>query len=252
MTGPAHPPPVSGSAGRALLVLGLVLEHGPVTPARLTRLGGLGRTAVHRAIHALIEAGFIRYQLGKTHVIVTAGLRERFEAAFFSPPGIDAISRVVETVLKGRRLHADIAILTRAGDVRIVESTSPEAEAEAEPDFFDSDLVSVLLSHFDPVAVTRITARVLREMGGGPVEPDFLDRYRLARYQGYLWNGALDSFCMRLPGDSEQAIALRLFARGTARLGRRDCVETVAAMAELSPGMFPEIAAILKAFQHTE
>ena len=49
--------PVTGSAGRALLVLGLVLDHGPVSPQHLTDLSGLSRTAVHRAIHALIDQG---------------------------------------------------------------------------------------------------------------------------------------------------------------------------------------------------
>jgi len=251
MTDRPEPAPVSGSAGRALLVLGLVLDHGPVTPARLTELSGLGRTAVHRAIHALIEQGFIRYQLGKMHVIVTAGLQDRVRDAFFSPPGIDAVSRTADAALKHRRLHCDIAVLPAEGDMRIVETTAPDPETE--PDFLESDLVSVLLSHFEPVQVTRITARTLRKGGAGAsVEPEFLDRYRLAKYQGFLWNGGLGTFCARLAGDSDRAVAIRLSARGGGRLRRRDCVETVAAMAEMSPGMFPEIATILTSFQHTE
>lgn len=251
MSGPAGNGPASGAAARALLVLGLVLDHGPVSPARLTELSGLSRTAVHRAIHALIAQGFIRYQLGKMHVIVTAGLRDRFEGAFFSPPGIDEISRAVDAALKHRRLQCDIAVLPMTGDVRIVETTAPGPETE--PDYFESDLVSVLLSHFDPVDVTRITARVLRERGAGPrVEPEFLDRYRLAQYQGFLWNAELGTFCIRLRSDSEHAVALRLFTRGGARLRQRDCVETVEAISDISPGMFPETGTTDASFQHTE
>jgi len=245
--------PVPGSAGRALLVLGLVLGHGPVTPARLTALSGLGRTAVHRAIHALIEQGFVRYQLGKAHVIVTADLRARFQAAFFSPPGIDAVSRTLEEALRRRRVQCDIAVLPARGHAAIIESTAPDSETEREPDFLESDLVSVLLSHFDPVEVTRITARIRRESGGGgEVGHGFLDRYRLARYQGYLWNGALGTLCIRLAGDSDQAVAIRLFARGHARLSRRDCIGVVTAMSEISPGLFPQTTGFHTLFQHTE
>jgi len=234
---------LAGSAARALRVLGLVLDHGPVTPARLTALSGLGRTAVHRAIHALMDQGFIRYQLGKTHVIVTAGLRARLEGAFFSPAGIDAISAAVEAALKHRRLQCDIAVLPPEGPARIVETTAPDPDLEI--DFFGSDLASVLLSHFTPVEVTRLTARVLRETGGeSSVERDFLDRYRQAQYQGFLWNAAQNSFCVRLLAEGDQAVAIRLFSRGTARLRKGDCVETMRAMGRELPRMFPKIAAI--------
>ncbi|MBZ0124363.1 MAG: helix-turn-helix domain-containing protein, partial [Roseovarius sp.] len=231
--------------GRALLVLGLVLEHGPVSPRRLTELSGLGRTAVHRAIHALIERGFVRYQLGKMHVIVTAGMRDRVEGAFFSPPGIDAVSRAVDAALKGRRAQCDIAVLPREGEPALVETTAPGETPDL--DFFDSDLVSVLLAHFEPVDVTRITARALRDTGGAArVEAEFLDRYRQARYQGYLWNGPQGTLCVRLNAGPERAVAIRLFARGTNRLRQRDCVEIVRAMRQVLPEMFPNIATIGK------
>ncbi len=230
----------SGSARRALLVLDLVLEHGPISAQRLTELSGLSRTAVHRAIHALIDQGFMRYQLGKMHVIVTSQLRARFEGAFFSPPGIDAISKAVEEALRNRRIQCEIAVLSPRQPARIVETTAPDLPAEI--DFLESDLVSVLLSHFDPVEATRITARTLRQMGAGArVEPEFLDRYRQAQYQGFIWNAPLESFCIRLAGDSDQATAIRLFPRGSARLRHRDCVQAVEAMRRQLPEMFPEL-----------
>lgn len=235
--------PVSGSAGRALLILGLVLDHGPVSPQRLTDLSGLSRTAVHRAIHALIGQGFIRYQLGKIRVIATAGMRAHIEGAFFSPPGIDAVSRAVDAALKGRRIQCDIAVLPRDGEIELVETTAPGEVPDL--DFFDSDLASVLLSHFEPVEVTRITARILRAAGGtSRVEPEFLDRYRQARYQGHLWNGPLGTLSVRLLAEPERAVAIRLFARGTTRLRQRDCVETMQAMRQGLPEMFPNLATI--------
>ena len=234
---------VTGSAGRALLVLGLVLDHGPVSPQRLTSLSGLSRTAVHRAIHVLIAQGYVRYQLGKMHVIVTAELRDRFRGAFFSPPGIDAVSKAVDESLKHRRIYCEIAVLSQAGEVRVVETTAPDEEAEV--DFFESDLVSVLLSHFDPVAVTRMTARALRAAGeGANVEHDFLDRYRQAQYQGFIWNGQHGALCLRVQGDSDQAVGLRLISRGSGRHRQRDCVETAEAIGRLLPGMFPNLSTI--------
>ncbi len=229
---------LTGSAARALQVLSLVLTHGPVTPANLTELSGLSRTAVHRAIHALMEQGFLRYQLGKAHVIVTARLQSQLETAFFSPPGLDAVARAIDTSLKGRRLHCEIGLLTQDGPFQIVETT--QTDPGDEDSFFESELVSVLLSHFEPVEVTRITARVLRESPEGTsVEADFLDRFRLAQYQGYLWNADLGSLSVRLMNAPETALAIRLYPRQDRRLNRKEAASALTSMHDLLPEIFP-------------
>ena len=228
----------SGSAARALTVLGLTLEFGPVTPARLTELSGLSRTAVHRAIHALIDEGFLRYQLGKAHVIVTARLQDKLEAAFFSPPGLDSIVRAIDEALKGRRLHCEIGILTHSEPFQIVETT--QTDQHIPESFFESELVSVLLSRFERVDVTRITARVLRESPAGTsVEPDFLDRFRLAQYQGYLWNADLGSLSVRLESPEDTALAIRLSPRQDRRLSRKEATAVLHAMYLEGPAAFP-------------
>ena len=168
-------------------MLGLTLDHGPVTPARLTELSGLSRTAVHRAIHVLIDQGYLRYQLGKAHVIVTARLQSKLGAAFFSPTGLDAMARAIDNALKGRRLHCEIGRLPIDGPFQIVETT--QSDRTDQDSFFDSELVSLLLSRFEPVDVTRITARVLRESPQGTavewtVEESWL--FRLSKYQEQL------------------------------------------------------------------
>ena len=229
----------SGSAARALTVLGLTLDHGPVTPARLTELSGLSRTAVHRAIHALIDQGFLRYQLGKAHVIVTARLQTKLEAAFFSPAGLDAVARAIDEALKGRRLHCEIGLLLLEGTFQIVETT--QTDQDAGESFFESELVSVLLSRFEPVDVTRITARVLRDSPQGTsVEPDFLDRFRLAEYQGYLWNADLGSLSVRLASPEGSALAIRLAPRQDRRLSRKEATAALSAMHEMLPDVFPK------------
>lgn len=230
---------LTGSAARALRVLALVLEHGPVTPAGLTQLSGLSRTAVHRAIHALIDQGFLRYQLGKAHVIVTARLKTKLEGAFFSPPSLDAMARAIDEALKGRRLHCEIGRLALDGPFQIVETT--QIEGIDEESFFESELVSVLLSHFEPVDVTRITARILRDSPEGTtVEPDFLDRFRLAQYQGYLWNSDLGSLSVRLDSELDTAFAIRLYPRQDRRLSRREATSALEAMNEALPDVFPK------------
>jgi hypothetical protein len=219
-------------------VLSLVLEHGPVTPARLTELSALSRTAVHRSIHALIDQGFLRYQLGKAHVIVTARLKDQLENAFFSPPGLDAVARAIDTALKGRRLHCEIGLLHLEGPFQIVETT--QIDVVDKDSFFESELVSVLLSHFEPVDVTRITARILRESGSGAkVETDFLDRFRLAQYQGYLWNADLGSLSVRLNSDKATAMAIRIYPRQERRLNRKEAVGALNSMNDLLPSVFP-------------
>lgn len=228
----------SGSAARALSILDLTLKHGPVTPARLTDLSGLSRTAVHRAIHALIEQGFLRYQLGKAHVIVTARLQAKLEGAFFSPAGLDALSRAIDGALKGRRLHCEIGMLERDGPFQIVETT--QFDVDHDESFFESELVSVLLSRFEPVEVTRITARILRESPAGTkVDPDFLDRFRLAQYQGYLWNGDLGSLSIRLHSPDTNALAIRLSPRQDRRLNSKEATTALTAMHAALPDVFP-------------
>lgn len=229
----------SGSAARALTVLNLTLENGPVTPARLTELSGLSRTAVHRAIHSLIEQGFLRYQLGKANVIVTARLQARLEGAFFSPAGLDTLARAIDAALKGRRLHCEIGLLELGGAFQIVETT--QTDIDETESFFESELVSVLLSRFEPVEVTRITARVLRESPQGTkVESDFLDRFRLAQYQGYLWNADLGSLSVRLTSDNDAALAIRLSPRQDRRLSRKEASAALSAMHEELPRVFPK------------
>ncbi|MEM9241936.1 MAG: helix-turn-helix domain-containing protein [Pseudomonadota bacterium] len=229
----------SGSAARTLTVLGLTLEFGPVTPARLTELSGLSRTAVHRAIHALIDEGFLRYQLGKAHVIVTARLQDKLQAAFFSPPGLDGVVRAIDEALKGRRLHCEIGILTQSDPFQIIETT--RTDRQYPESFFESELVSVLLSRFDPVDVTRITARVLRESPSGTkVESDFLDRFRLAQYQGYLWNADIGSLCVRLEKLYEDSsLAIRLTSRQDRKLSQKDAAAALDAMNVTLPEVFP-------------
>ena len=228
----------SGSAARALTVLGLTLDHGPVTPARLTELSGLSRTAVHRAIHALMDQGLLRYQLGKAHAIATARLRARLEGAVFSPSGLDAVARAIDEALKGRRLHCEIGLLLLEGTFQIVETT--QTDLEERESFFESELVSVLLSRFEPVDVTRITARVLRESPKGTsVEPDFLDRFRLAQYQGYLWNADLGSLSVRLKSDDRSALAIRLAPRQDRRLNRKEASAALNSMYGFLPDVFP-------------
>ncbi|MEM6589797.1 MAG: helix-turn-helix domain-containing protein [Pseudomonadota bacterium] len=228
----------TGSAARALTVLDLTLKHGPVTPAQLTQLSGLSRTAVHRAIHALIEQGFLRYQLGKAHVIVTARLQTKLEGAFFSPSGLDALARAIDEALKGRRLHCEIGILERDGPFQIAETT--QTEIDRLESFFESELVSVLLSRFEPVEVTRITARILRDSPAGTkVDPDFLDRFRLAQYQGYLWNADLGSLSVRLRSADDTALAIRLSPRQDRRLNSKEATTALAAMHDALPDIFP-------------
>lgn len=233
----------SGSASRALHILALVLMHGPVSPARLTELSGLSRTAVHRAIHALIEQGFVRYQLGKTNVIGTAPLHESVQSAFFSPAGVDAVSSAVDRAIRNKKVHCDIAAMTPDGEYRIVESTTTDMDMPE--DYFQSDLLSVLLSHFTPVEVARITARQLREsQEDAKVEADFLDRYRLAQYQGYLWNAPLGTLVMRLEHEGEVSIAIRLLSKRRGRLPLRECVAVCDDIYEDLPGMFPKISSL--------
>ena len=148
------------------------------------------------------------------------------------------MARAIDEALKGRRLHCEIGLLLLEGTFQIVETT--QTDLEERESFFESELVSVLLSRFEPVDVTRITARVLRESPKGTsVEPDFLDRFRLAQYQGYLWNADLGSLSVRLKSDDRSALAIRLAPRQDRRLNRKEASAALNSMYGFLPDVFP-------------
>ena len=62
-------PAAGGYVGRCLRIFSCVLEHEHVTPRQICEATGYGRTVVHRSIHTLIEQGFVRYELGRHHVV---------------------------------------------------------------------------------------------------------------------------------------------------------------------------------------
>ncbi len=209
---PAERP--TGSAARALRLLAAVLEHGPLRPQDLCDRTGMGRTAVHRAIHALIDEGFLRYQLGRRHVALQAAYRGKLAGGSDTPAELDAVVIVVEQVCRARRLQADIAMLTETAEFRLVEATDPDRLDQDEP-ALESDLFVAALTLLNPVDVLSTTTAVLKRERGDTraADPAFLDRYRWARRNGALWDGHSHELCVPLGRWSGRTLALRLWAR---------------------------------------
>jgi DNA-binding IclR family transcriptional regulator len=110
-----------------LVVLRALGSDGPVTPHQLMALTGLDRSGVHRAVAALISEGFARYQLGHRQIVLTDAALQDFRAARSAPEDVERASEAIRTVIRGKRIHADIATLAGPGQLAVVESTEPES-----------------------------------------------------------------------------------------------------------------------------
>ena len=111
------PPSSVGSAARAFLVLEIILKYGPIKPAQICQNSGLGRSSVHRAIHLLVDQGWVRQQLGNRACVATYQLDQLAVDANFSQPVQDQIYLVLKELCSAHYLHGDIAFLFGAGQI---------------------------------------------------------------------------------------------------------------------------------------
>jgi len=232
----------SGSAARALRVLRVIVQHGPQRPDAVCARTGLSRSAVHRAVHALIDEGMVRYQLGRRQVALCGDWQRDLARQPASPGTLDHAVRIVEEVLRGRRVQADLAVVTAQAQFRILEATDLD-RLDLPEDALESDLFITGLTLFDPVKVLAITTAVLKAEGRAAQAPDaeFLTRYREARKRRFLWepHSRELSVPLRLAGDS--ALSLRLWSRETSPRKCRFYLEILEKMHQAAPTLFPEI-----------
>ena len=232
----------SGSAARALRVLAEVMRAETTTPAQLCEATGLSRTAVHRAIHALIDEGFLRYQLDHSHVTLTNFTQATARSRKPMRPEIERISRVIEEVRKGTRVHADVAMLTRDAAFQIMEATDPDRVA-MRGSVLDSDLFAMALTLFDPVDVVAITTAVLKRERGSTqtIDPEFLDRYRHAARTRFLWDEFTMEYTAPLCRVGQYAYTIRLWSREARAHPQPFFVSFLRELHERDPEMFSDL-----------
>lgn len=155
---------ISGSGQRALLVLEVILKNGPIKPAQICQKSGLGRTSVHRAIHLLVEQGWVRHQLGDRACVATYRFDQLAVDANFSQPIQDEIYPVIKELCAAHYLHGDIAFLFGAGRIRLVESTDSKIDMNTDLSLVSSDIATAIYSIMEPAQITRLTSRALQEI----------------------------------------------------------------------------------------
>lgn len=153
-----------GSGARAFLVLEAILKYGPVKPAEICQISGLGRSSVHRAIHLLVEQGWVRMQLGDRACVATYQFDQLAVDANFSQPVQDQIYPHLKELCQTHYLHADIAFLFGAGSIRLVESTESKIDTNIELSLVYSDIATAIFSIMEPAQITRLTARALQDI----------------------------------------------------------------------------------------
>lgn len=158
-----NPAPV-GSAQRAFLVLDVILKKGPVKPAEICQISGLGRSSVHRAIHLLVDQGWVRMQLGDRACVATYKFDQLAVDANFSQPVQDQIYPILKELCLAHYLHGDIAFLFGAGRIKLVESTDSKSDTNADLSLVSSDIATAIYSIMEPAQITRLTSRALQNI----------------------------------------------------------------------------------------
>lgn len=153
-----------GSAQRALLILEMILKYGPIKPAEMCQKSGLGRSSVHRAIHLLVDQGWVRQQLGDRACVATYQLDQLAVDANFSQPVQDQIYPVLKELCSAHYLHGDIAFLFGGGRIKLVESTDSKADTNTDLSLVSSDIATAVYSIMEPAQITRLTSRALKNV----------------------------------------------------------------------------------------
>ncbi len=154
----------SGAAARAFSVLEVILKHGPIKPAQICERINLGRSAVHRSIHLLVEQGWVRTQLGDRACIATYQFDQLAADATFSQPVQDQIYPILKELCTAHYLHGDIAFLFGGGIIRLVESTDSKLDTSRQLSLVNSDISTAIFSIMKPEQITRLSTIAMKTM----------------------------------------------------------------------------------------
>jgi len=230
-----------GSAARVVRVLNCILRNGPMRPDALCDQTGLSRSAVHRAIHVLIDEGVLRFQLGRRKVALAADWCAGVDSAQLAPFDVDRAVSVIEQVTRGQRLQVELALLTNEGRFEVIEGSDPDRMAEPEAPM-DSDLFITALTAFDQAPALSIMTKILKR-GDGQVrapDPEFIRRYGVARKQGYLWDEYSRELSVPIRLAEVASLSLRLWSRESLPRSFEYYSLKIAKMRELDPALFPD------------
>ncbi|WP_193221932.1 MarR family transcriptional regulator [Amylibacter sp. SFDW26] len=153
-----------GAAARAFTVLEVILKNGPIKPAKICEMTQLGRSAVHRSIHLLVEQGWVRTQLGDRACIATYQFDQLAADANFSQPVQDQIYPILKELCTAHYLHGDIAFLFGGGIVRLVESTDSKYDITQPLSLVNSDISTAIFSIMEREQITRLSTIAMKTM----------------------------------------------------------------------------------------
>jgi|GEM_PF-2412963 len=156
-----------GAAARAFTVLEVILKHGPIKPTQICDHTGLGRSAVHRSIHLLVEQGWVRTQLGDRACVATYAFDQLAADATFSQPVQDQIYPILKELCSAHYLHGDIAFMFGGGIMRLVESTDSKVDTSQPLSLVGSDISAAIFSIMKPEQITRLSTIAMKTMEDG-------------------------------------------------------------------------------------
>lgn len=232
-----------GSAQRSLRVLELILRFGPIKPAQICQKSGIGRSAVHRAIHMLVDQGWVRHRLGDRACIATYQLDQLAVDANYSQPVQDRIYPVLKELCAAHYLHGDIAFLFSGGRMKLVESTDSKLDTNTQLSLATSDIATAIFSIMSPVQITRLTSQALTDIDAYEnaeiISGNLAKRIIQARQDGNMaWSNGHSSVCIPFQDETQLFGAVQLRQKITTSTARQVLLFVASELPRILPTIF--------------
>ncbi len=232
-----------GSAERSLRVLEVILKYGPIKPAQICQKSGLGRSAVHRAIHLLVDQGWVRHKLGDRACIATYQLDQLAVDANYSQPVQDKIYPVLKELCSAHYLHGDIAFLFSGGHMKLVESTESKLDTNIDLSLVTSDIATAIFSIMAPVQITRLTSQALNNINTDEneeiVSGNLAKRIIQARQDGNMaWSANNSAVCIPFQDETKLFGAVRLRQKITTSTAKQILLFVASELQRRLPNIF--------------
>ena len=232
-----------GSAERSLRVLEVILKYGPIKPTQICQKSSLGRSAVHRAIHLLVDQGWVRHKLGDRACIATYQLDQLAVDANYSQPVQDKIYPVLKELCSAHYLHGDIAFLFSGGHMKLVESTESKLDTNIDLSLVTSDIATAIFSIMAPVQITRLTSQALNNINTDEneeiVSGNLAKRIIQARQDGNMaWSANNSAVCIPFQDETKLFGAVRLRQKITTSTAKQILLFVASELQRRLPNIF--------------
>lgn len=202
----------SGSAARAIAALLTTARSGPLTASQLARKMNMSRTAVHRAVHTLMDHGLMRYQLGSRRLVVSVDvLNGNAEGEEHLPQGFSDLAKRCQSIIDEKDVQLDLACLKQDATALVVESSV--LNKTYYEDVLDNDLATIIFANLEAANRESTLRSIMEETGGRDLNWGLANYFKLAKEQKFLFDEKTASFCISIKTREGNVFGIRILVQ---------------------------------------